>query len=214
MYHKKKIKRIAIMGGTFDPIHYGHLVTAEAVRHKYKIDRVLFVPTGHPPHKKNRDVSSPEHRYMMTMLATETNPYFYVSRIEIDREGTTYTIDTIKELKEMYDPDTKIYFITGADAFYEILTWKNSKELLQICSFIAATRPEYHKEELINNIEVIKNNYQSKFHFIEVPALAISSSDIRNRVRDGRPIKYLLPETVENYINKYDIYKDENTHGI
>ncbi|WP_105617947.1 nicotinate-nucleotide adenylyltransferase [Vallitalea okinawensis] len=205
--HHRNVKKIAVMGGTFDPIHYGHLVTAEAVRHQYNIDQVLFVPTGHPPHKRNRAITDAQHRYLMSILATETNPHFFVSRIEIDRQGLTYTIDTIKELKEQYRQDTEIYFITGADAFLEIFTWKQAEELLEICNFIAATRPEYPKEDLVASIAQIEKNYRAKFNFIEVPALAISSSEIRNRVSSGEPIKYLLPEAVENYIEKYQLYK-------
>lgn len=195
------------MGGTFDPIHYGHLVTAEAVRHKYNIDEVLFVPSGHPPHKKNRHITDEEHRFLMCMLATQTNPQFFVSRIEIDRKGLSYTIDTINELRSQYGEDTEFYFITGADAFLEIFTWKRAEELLDICNFIAATRPEYPREELMQSVIEIDDRYGAKFNFIEVPALAISSSDIRNRVSNNMPIKYLLPETVENYIDKYNLYK-------
>lgn len=205
--HHTKVKKIAVMGGTFDPIHYGHLVTAEAVRHQYNIDQVLFVPTGHPPHKLDRSITDAQHRYLMSILATETNPHFFVSRIEIDRQGLTYTIDTIQELKEQYGQETEIYFITGADAFLEIFTWKRAEELLEICNFIAATRPEYPKEDLIDSITKIEKNYRAKFSFIEVPALAISSSEIRTRVNSSEPIKYLLPEAVENYIEKYKLYK-------
>ncbi|NLJ89090.1 MAG: nicotinate-nucleotide adenylyltransferase [Epulopiscium sp.] len=197
---------IAIMGGTFDPIHYGHLVTAEAVRHKYNINQVIFMPTGHPPHKNNKEVSHSEHRYLMSVLATAANPYFNVSRMEIDRKGTTYTIDTIKGLKEVYGEKTELYFITGADALHYIFTWKDAEELLRLCTFVAVTRPGYNKEKLVKEIEIIKKNYESKIHFLEVPALSISSTDIRNRVREGRPIKYLVPESVENYIYKFKLY--------
>lgn len=196
---------IAIMGGTFDPIHYGHLVTAEAVRHKYNISQVIFMPTGQPPHKKDQEISHSEHRYLMSVLATATNPYFNVSRMEIDRKGTTYTIDTIKSLRELYGDETELYFITGADALHYIFTWKDTEELLKLCTFVAVTRPGYNKEKLIEAIEIIKNNYESKIHFLEVPALSISSTDIRKRVKEGRPIKYLLPESVENYIYKFKL---------
>lgn len=194
------------MGGTFDPIHYGHLVTAEAVMHEYQIDRVLFIPSGQPPHKLGNQVTSAEHRYLMTLLATETNPHFFSSRIEIDRKGTTYTIDTIRELKELY-PDTEIYFITGADAFSQILTWKNPEVLLSSCHFVAATRPGYSRTKALPQIEAIMDQHVDTLHYLEVPALSISSSDIRSRVREGRPIKYLLPETVENYIMKHGLYQ-------
>lgn len=198
--------KIAIMGGTFDPIHMGHLVTAEAVRHEFHIDEVLFVPTGNPPHKAGKGITSAEHRYLMTVLATAANAHFNVSRIEIDREGPTYTIDTIKELSKIYGPETKLYFITGADAVHEILTWKNSEELLQICTFVAVTRPGYKKQQLINHIEELRTQYHSSIKFLEVPALAISSSDIRKRVKLQSPIKYLVTSPVENYIYKHRLY--------
>ena len=202
--------KIAIMGGTFDPIHMGHLVTAEAVRHEFDIDEVLFVPTGNPPHKAGMGVTSAEQRYLMTVLATAANAHFNVSRIEIDREGTTYTIDTIKELRKTYGPETKLYFITGADAVHEILTWKNSEELLQMCTFVAVTRPGYQKQQLINHIEELRTQYHSSIRFLEVPALAISSSDIRKRVKAQSPIKYLVTSAVENYIYKHKLY----THPV
>ena len=199
-------KKIAIMGGTFDPIHYGHLVTAEAVMHEYQIDKILFIPSGQPPHKSGNQVTSAEQRYLMTLLATETNPRFFTSRIEIDREGYTYTIDTIRELKTIY-PESEIYFITGADAFSQILTWKNPELLLSSCHFVVATRPGYSRTKSAPQIEAIMKEHADTLHYLEVPALAISSSEIRKRVQEGRPIKYLLPETVENYIAKHNLYQ-------
>lgn len=203
----KYCKTIAIMGGTFDPIHYGHLVTAEAVRHKFNIERVLFIPTGNPPHKTDKKVNSSEHRYLMTVLATVTNPYFDVSRMEIDRQGYTYTIDTIMELKNIVSEDTMFYFITGADAIHQILTWKEPEKLLGLCEFVAVTRPGYNKNKLFNEIENLRNRFESKIHFMEGPSLDISSSDIRNRVQQDFPIKYMLPETVESYIYKFKLYR-------
>ena len=202
----EKIKRIAIMGGTFDPIHFGHLVTSEAVKEQFHIDKVLFIPSGQPPHKKDKIVSAAEQRYMMTLLATESNPSFFPSRIEIDREGYSYTIDTIRQLKKD-EPEAEIYFITGADAFLQILTWRNPEELLRSCHFVAATRPGYTCPQLTEEVNRLSNEYGAHIHFIEVPALSISSSDIRQRVREGKSIKYLLPETVENYIYKHGVYK-------
>lgn len=206
MNKKNRIRKLAIMGGTFDPIHMGHLVTAEEVRHEFHVDEVLFVPTGHPPHKSHINMTTCEHRYLMTVLATAANPYFKVSRIEIDREGVTYTIDTVKELKRIYGNEVQLYFITGADAVHKILGWKESAELLQICDFVAVTRPGYNKEELINQIEELKKQYETNIHFLEVPALAISSSDIRKRLNEMKPIKYLVPQEVENYIKKHELY--------
>lgn len=206
MNRQNKIRKLAIMGGTFDPIHMGHLVTAEEVRHEFCVDEVLFVPTGHPPHKSNINMTTCEHRYLMTVLATAANPYFKVSRIEIEREGVTYTIDTIKELKRIYGNEVQLYFITGADAVHKILSWKESRELLQICEFVAVTRPGYNREELIQQIEELNKQYKTNIHFLEVPALAISSSDIRRRLNEMKPIKYLVPQEVENYIKKHGLY--------
>ncbi|MEG0388947.1 MAG: nicotinate-nucleotide adenylyltransferase, partial [Niameybacter sp.] len=170
------------------------------------IDEVLFVPTGNPPHKASMGITSAEQRYLMTVLATAANAHFNVSRIEIDREGTTYTVDTIKELSKMYGAETKLYFITGADAVHEILTWKNSEELLKMCTFVAVTRPGYKKQQLIDHVEELRAQYHSSIRFLEVPALAISSSDIRRRVKDNSPIKYLVTSAVENYISKHSLY--------
>ena len=206
MNTQNRIKKLAIMGGTFDPIHMGHLVTAEEVRHEFHVDEVLFVPTGHPPHKSNINMTTCEHRYLMTVLATAANPYFKVSRIEIEREGVTYTIDTVKELKRIYGKDVQLYFITGADAIHKILSWKESEELLQICNFVAVTRPGYNKEELIQQVEALNKQYETTIYFLEVPALAISSSDIRRRLNQMKPIKYLVPQEVENYIKKHELY--------
>lgn len=201
-------KSIAIMGGTFDPIHYGHLVTAEAVRHRFRVDKVIFVPTGNPAHKIDKKVTHNEHRYLMTVLATMRNQNFYVSRIEIDRPGNTYTIDTIEELKKICRPDVRLYFITGADAIHQIFSWKEPERLLTMCDFIAVTRPGYKKNTLFQEIGEIQQKYESKIHYMEVPSLAISSSDIRNRVMNGIPIKYLLPQAVEDYIRKFRLYED------
>lgn len=204
---RDKMSKIGIMGGTFDPIHYGHLVTAEGVRAEFNLDYVMFVPAGNPPHKKGYKITDPQHRYLMTVLATVTNPFFEVSRIEIERQGFSYTVDTIKELKKRFPTDTELYFITGADAVLEILTWKEVDRLLAMCKFVAATRPGYEIPELNKKIAEIEKTYSHKIFLVEVPAMAISSTDIRRRVSEGRPIKYLLPESVEYYILKNNLYK-------
>lgn len=204
---KDKPARIAIMGGTFDPIHYGHLVTAEAVREQFKLEKVIFVPTGIPPHKKHRKVSSKEDRYLMTVLATVTNPHFQVSDIEIKRDGYTYTVDTLREFRSVYGEDAEIYFITGADAVMEILTWKDVELTLKMCKVVSAYRPGFDINMFKSKVEEIERIYKKKVYLIEVPALAISSTDIRDRVRDNRTIKYLLPEQVENYILKKGLYR-------
>lgn len=200
------------MGGTFNPIHYGHLVTAEEARIQFNLDRVLFIPTGDPPHKEGQKIANAQQRYLMTVMATGSNPYFYVSRIEIDHPQPSYTIDTVKDLHEVYK-DSQIFFITGTDAVLNILTWKNPTEILNLCIFIAATRPGYE----LDRLNVIKkrlkdelgiDDINEKIHIIKIPALAISSTDIRNRVKTGKPIKYLLPEGVANHIYKMNLYKE------
>lgn len=207
---KKKNKRIGIMGGTFNPIHYGHLVTAQEAFVQFKLDEVIFMPSGHPPHKRNREILPPEERYLMTIIATASNPHFSVSRLEVERKGPSYAIDTVRELKKLYGAETEILFITGADAVWEILTWKNPEELAELCSFIAATRPGYCLEKF-KKLHVLPEDKLSKdkprVFIVEVPALAISSTDIRRRIREGEPIRYLLPEEVVNYIYKHGFYR-------
>ncbi len=205
---KSKKLRIAVMGGTFDPIHYGHLVTAAAVLAEFSLEQVIFIPTGNPAHKDLKYVSNAEQRYLMTVLATTENPKFAVSRMEIDRIGITYTIDTIKELRNLLGDETEIFFITGADAINQILTWRDAEELLKLCNFVAVTRPGYLSDELYKETEKLKVRFASKLFFLEVPALAISSTDIRNRVSLGKPITYLLPDIVEKHIQKIGLYKD------
>lgn len=197
---RKKL-RIGIMGGTFDPIHYGHLVTAEEALVQFNLDRVVFMPTGLPVRKTHRTVTPAEHRYLMTVIATASNPDFEVSRLEVDRPGATYTVDTMLALRDHYGPQTELYFITGADAVWDILTWKDSDRLAGVCTFIAATRPGY-------DLSRFSAEDASRMHveFMEVPALAISSTDIRERIAERRPVRYLLPEAVANYIAKNDLY--------
>ena len=202
----KEYKALGIMGGTFDPIHYGHLVTAEEARCQFDLDAVIFVPSGKPPHKKDYSVSDAKHRYLMTVLAVVTNPFFDVSRTEIDREGYSYTIDTVKEFREKY-PLAEIFFITGADAILEILTWKKVEEVMDHCRFIAATRPGYNLNDLDKKFKAILPEYSNRIETIEVPALAISSTDIRQRVAKDMSIKYLVPEAVEQYILKNNLYR-------
>jgi nicotinate-nucleotide adenylyltransferase len=201
---------IGLMGGTFDPIHLGHLVTAEEVRIQFGLDKVIFVPSGHPPHKELRDVSDPEHRYLMAVLATITNPHFNVSSWEIDRpaDELTYTIDTIRYFHEYYLGQADLYFITGADAILEILTWKDYRELLSICSFIAATRPGYYLNKLEETIGSVCPEALANIHVLEIPAMAISSTFIRRRVSEGKPVKYLTTESVGQYILKNGLYRN------
>lgn len=202
--------KIAIMGGTFNPIHNGHLVAAEAVKEELNINTVIFIPTGNPPHKEPNPMYN-EHRYLMTVLATASNPQFEVSRIELDREGKTYAIDTVKEILEIFGNNCELYYITGADAIEQIFTWKNPEELLSLCRFVAVTRPGYNKTTLQKTIDNLTDNYKGKITFLEIPALSISSTDIRNRVHSHKTIKYLVPQSVEEYILKSNLYINDNS---
>ncbi len=195
--------RLGLMGGTFDPIHYGHLVTAEAARCKYQLDEVYFIPSGNPPHKRGRHITAALHRMMMCVMATATNPYFEVSDVEIKRQGFSYTYDTVCQFRRVFGADCLIYFITGADVLGEIVTWNKADLLFDECCFIAATRPGF----TLDASQALPPQLRDKISFMEVPALAISSTDIRNRLRQGRSIKYLLPETVETYIQKHHLYE-------
>ncbi len=202
----EKMERIAVMGGTFDPIHHGHLVIAEQIRCEYNLDKVIFIPAGIPPHKTGLQVSDSKHRYAMALLATVTNPYFEVSKIEIEDENISYTIHTIKKLRQIYKENTELFFITGADAICDIETWKNVDELLHICRFIAATRPGLESPFVEEKIKDLQKKYQADIYQMDVPALAISSTDIRRRVKTNQSIKYLVPESVEYYIYKNGLY--------
>lgn len=195
-------RRLGVMGGTFDPIHHGHLLTAEEALVQFDLERVIFVPTGRPWMKEEVAVSPAEDRHLMTVIATASNPRFAVSRIEIDREGPTYTVDTIRMLADE-NPDAELFFITGADAILEIFHWKDPDEILSLAHFIAATRPGYD----IAAFEKEAPTSHPKVTVMDIPALAISSTDIRRRVRDGRPIRYLVPEGVKSYIEKAGLYR-------
>ena len=191
-------RRLGVMGGTFDPIHYGHLVTAEEALVQFALDAVVFVPTGRPWMKEEREVSPAEDRYLMTVIATASNPRFHVSRIEVDREGPTYTVETLRALAAEH-PDAELYFITGADAMLEILEWKESGEVLSLAHFIAATRPGYDLTRF--------ESQHANVSLMSIPALAISSTDVRARVGEGRPIRYLVPEGVKSYVEKAGLYR-------
>ncbi len=192
----RKRPRIGVMGGTFDPIHNGHLVAASEVRRHFELDEVVFVPTGQPYQK--RDVSAAEHRYLMTVIATASNPDFTVSRLEIDREGPTYTIDTLRELRATR-PDAELFFISGADAVAQILEWKDAKELFSLAHFVAVSRPGHPL--------TVTGLPEQHVSLLEVPALAISSTDCRSRVGRGFPVWYLVPDGVVQYISKYHLYR-------
>lgn len=198
---RKKL-RLGIMGGTFDPIHYGHLVTAEEALVQFNLDKVIFMPTGSPVRKTHRLVTHAEHRYLMTVIATASNPDFEVSRMEVDRPGPTYTVDTMLALRDQHGPAAELYFITGADAVWDILSWKDSERLRDVCTFIAATRPGYDLSRFEQDAMAEKLDVE----FMEVPALAISSTGIRERFEQRRPVRYLLSESVAAYIRKNGLY--------
>lgn len=188
------------MGGTFDPIHHGHLVAASEVQAWFDLDEVVFVPTGAPWQKADRDVSPAEDRYLMTVIATASNPRFRVSRVDIDRDGPTYTIDTLRDLSaEM--PDADLLFITGADALADIFTWRNVDELFSLASFVGCTRPGYEMDPA-----TLASIPAERVEMLEIPALAISSTDCRRRTVRGEPVWYLVPDGVVQYIAKHHLY--------
>jgi nicotinate-nucleotide adenylyltransferase len=198
-------RRVGVMGGTFDPIHHGHLVAASEVQAWFDLDEVVFVPTGDPWQKSDRDVTEAEHRYLMTVVATAANPRFNVSRVDIDRAGKTYTIDTLRDLKaEM--PDAELFFITGADALADIFTWRDVEELFELANFVGCTRPGYEMDP-----EAIARIPSDRVTMVEIPALAISSTDCRSRKRRGEPVWYLVPDGVVQYIAKHDLYTSPAT---
>jgi nicotinate-nucleotide adenylyltransferase len=190
--------RLGIMGGTFDPVHHGHLVAASEVQSLFDLDEVAFVPSGEPWQKAGKAVSPAEHRYLMTVIATASNPGFWVSRVDIDRPGPTYTIDTLRDLSAQL-PDAELFFITGADAMEQILSWKDADELFRLAHFVGVTRPGY----------VLSDDHlpRDAVSLVEVPAMAISSSACRERVLAGRPVWYLVPDGVVQYIGKHRLYR-------
>ena len=198
-------RRIGIMGGTFDPIHYGHLRAADEAHAAFGLSEVIFVPTGQPPHKAGERVSSVEDRYMMTVLATVDCPYFSVSRIEIDKTGKSYTIDTLRQLKSMPEyRDTEFYFITGLDAVLDIVSWKNPEEIMSLCKFVAVSRYGYTHSRM----QELPEDLRSAIIPLEIPLLAISSTGLRERVRMNRSIRFLVPPSVEHFIRKKSLYRD------
>jgi nicotinate-nucleotide adenylyltransferase len=189
--------RLGVMGGTFDPIHVGHLVTAEEALHQFALDEVVFVPTGRPWMKEHDVVASADDRYAMTAVGVEPEPRFHVSRLEVDRGGSTYTVDTLRALSDEV-PGAELFFITGADAMLEIMRWKEPETVFDLAHFIAATRPGY---------DVAPFDAMTDVTVMRIPALAISSTDIRARVHEGRPIRFLVPEGVEAHIRAAGLYR-------
>jgi nicotinate-nucleotide adenylyltransferase len=193
--------RIGVMGGTFDPIHHGHLVAASEVAHIFALDEVVFVPTGQPWQKQDRKVSPAEDRYLMTVIATASNPRFSVSRLDIDRPGPTYTIDTLRDLHAERGPDAEFFFITGADALSRMLSWQDVDELFTLAHFVGCTRPGHRLTD--------QGLPEDKVSLVEIPALAISSTGCRHRVAEGEPIWYLVPDGIVQYIAKRRLYRND-----
>ncbi|HET7351815.1 MAG TPA: nicotinate-nucleotide adenylyltransferase [Marmoricola sp.] len=198
-------RRVGVMGGTFDPIHHGHLVAASEVQAWFELDEVVFVPTGEPWQKSTRRVSPAEHRYLMTVIATASNPRFKVSRVDIDRGGPTYTIDTLRDLDAAM-PDTELFFITGADALADIFSWREAAELFELAQFVGCTRPGYEMGH--STLEGIPTD---RVTILEIPALTISSTDCRERTGRGEPVWYLVPDGVVQYIAKHQLYVDPHS---
>lgn len=194
---KRRPLRLGVMGGTFDPIHNGHLVAASEVAAEYDLDEVVFVPTGKPWQKADRQVTSAEHRYLMTVIATASNPRFTVSRVDIDREGATYTRDTLLDLRAQR-PDAELFFITGADAMSQIMSWRDIDQVWDLANFVGVSRPGY----------VIADLGRDNVSQLEIPALSISSTDCRDRVAQDKPVWYLVPDGVVQYIAKYGLYTE------
>ena len=194
-------RRVGVMGGTFDPIHHGHLVAASEVQSWFDLDEVVFVPTGQPWQKADRTVSPAEDRYLMTVIATAANPRFNVSRVDIDRRGPTYTIDTLRDLSALH-PDADLYFITGADALAALLTWRDHDELFDLAQFVGVTRPGHEMDD-----STLDGLPADRITLVEIPALAISSTDCRDRVERDEPVWYLVPDGVVQYIGKHELYR-------
>jgi nicotinate-nucleotide adenylyltransferase len=191
------------MGGTFDPIHFGHLAAAEEARIRFDLARVIFIPNGQPPHKKDYPVTEAERRYEMVVLATASNPAFEASRIEIDRAGPSYAVDTLRALRAELDNAATLYFITGADAILEILTWRHPEKLAQECEFIAVTRPGYDIRRLEH---ALSSELLARTHVLRVPGVDISSTELRARAGTGGSLRYLTQESVVRYIAGHRLY--------
>ena len=203
-----KVPRLGIMGGTFDPVHYGHLVAAEMARSEFDLGKVLFIPSGIPPHKMRRDISAAKLRYEMVEMAIRDNPEFDLSAVEIERKGPSYTVETLRLIHRSW-PEHELYFITGTDALLEIFSWREAEEILTMIQFIGAARPGFDASDFLLKVQQEHPETQGRIHYLEVPALAISSTDIRARVSQGQPIRYLLPESVRLFIQQHGLYVAE-----
>lgn len=199
------IKSLGILGGTFDPVHYGHLLAGEWAREVYHLDQLIFIPSARPPHKDLSGVLDSEHRYRMVELAVQDNPGFSVSKLELERPGLSYTVDTVRYYLQAY-PGIHIYFIIGADALQLMYTWKDVEQLVDLCRFIVVTRPGYELDRNDPALQTLPASLWTGLTLLSIPGLEISSSDIRQRVNAGHSIRYLLPPKVEKYIEEHHLY--------
>lgn len=207
-----KGKRIGLMGGSFDPIHFGHLVLAEEMRTRLTLDKVIFIPVGRAPHKHADKMTMPRQRYEMVMLATLDHPNFEVSSIEIDREGITYSHETVSQIVRESSLEDEFFFIAGADTLMELESWRSVETLLQIVTFVGAARPGTDQAELLLKMEQLQRRYNASVKIEELPELDISSTDLRKRIALGQSVKYLMPDNVVQYIEKHQLYLKEFSH--
>ncbi|HXL37587.1 MAG TPA: nicotinate-nucleotide adenylyltransferase [Ktedonobacteraceae bacterium] len=210
-YHEVSahMRRVGILGGTFDPVHYGHLVIAEEVYAALQLAEVVFVPSGQPPHKTNVEITPAEHRLKMLELAIASNPHFTISRVDLDRPGPSYTVDMLQLLRRQWGEHTAIYFIIGRDSLEDLLSWHDSSGILeQLTHLVAVRRPGYSESEAFyDSLEARLSGIKQRLLIVETPRFNISATDLRQRVAEGRPIKYQTPESVESYIVQYGLYR-------
>ncbi len=199
------IRRLGILGGTFDPVHHGHLLAAEEARHQLELERVLFLPTGTPPHKPDRPILPIHHRLQMLTLAIAGKPYFFISRVDIDRPGPSYTVDALELLRAEWGPTPTFFFIEGSDSLVDMPAWYRPRHLIQLCELAVVERPGIRTH--LPLLEKQLPGLTARIHWVEMPFLEISSTDLRQRVRDGRPISYLVPAAVEAYIREQGLYQ-------
>ncbi|SFR97358.1 nicotinate-nucleotide adenylyltransferase [Anaeromicropila populeti] len=203
----KNVTRYGILGGTFNPIHFGHLMMGECALEQFQLDKILFMPTHFPPHKSHNIIAEDEHRKNMVQLAIEDNPDFSFSNIELEREGKTYTVDTMRILTET-NPNIHYFFIIGADSLYHISEWKNPEDLLSMVTMLVASRNGKSIDEITKKIEQVQKQFGGHFELLKIPALDISSTEIRNRVKNNSSVRYYLPEKVRNYMNEFKLYRE------
>lgn len=202
-------RRLGVYGGTFDPPHIGHLVAAQSVLDTWYLDEVLFIPSGTPPHKDPDDVTPARHRYMMTLLATLDNPKFSTSRLELDRPAPSFTVDTLRHIRSEHPEGLEVFFILGVDAIMGLPTWKDPEGVLELCHMVVVTRPGYSHEAVAQSLGDLYTRYGHRIHFAEIPAIDVSASEVRARVREGRSIRYLVPDMVREYIETHGLYARE-----